>query len=157
MDRLEILKLALASSPDARKALELAHQMAEFVAGNQVAEFVAGNQVEEPLLAPKPERASFELTIAPRPAALGGRLSLIAPGVRGRKVYTSVDPQHLFRHARAWSDEERKIATDMLDSGATFVDVAQVVSRTPGAIEKSWRIGMFPTKIQPPVSTKAEK
>ena len=149
MDRLEILKLALASSPDAGKALELAQQMAEFVAGNQMA---------EPLPAPKPAQAPLELTdIAPRPAALGGRLSLIAPGVMGRKVYTSVDPQHLFRHARAWSDEERKIATDMLDSGATFFDVAQVVSRTPGAIEKAWRVGMFPTKIQPPISEKAEK
>ena len=140
MDRLEILKLALASSPDARKALDLAQQMAEFVAGKQVA---------EPAPAPKPAQASLELTkIAPKPPSTKGRLSLIAPGVMGRKFYATASDKMPARKARAWSDEERKRATAMLDLGSTFIDVARALERTPGAIEKAWRHGMFPTKIK---------
>ena len=147
MDRLEILKLALASNPDARKALELAHQMAEFVAGKQVAE-----------PAPKPAQASLELTkIAPRPPSTKGRLSLIAPGVMGRKFYATATDKIPARKARAWSDEERKRATLMLDLGSTFIDVARALERTPGAIEKAWRHGMFPTRIKHQPSPRAEQ
>lgn len=152
MDRMEILKLALASSPDAGKALELAKQMAEFVAGNKVA---------EALPAPKPAQASLELTqVAPRPKEQKGRLSLIAPGVMGRKLYLPAEAhgrQHLSRHARAWSDEERIKAAAMLDHGATFVEVAQALERTSGAIEKGWRFGLFPTKIQHQILPRAAK
>lgn len=150
MDRMEILRLALASSPDAAKALDLARQMADFVAGNQVADVAP--------TPPNPAQASLELTqIIPRPPIRRGRLSLISPGVKGSKLYPPVDDKkNLSRHAKAWRDEERLNATFMLDSGATFVDVAQTLGRTPGAIEKAWRFGLFPTKIQHQIAGRGE-
>ena len=149
MDRMEILKLALASSPDAGKALELAQRMVEFVAGNQVED-----------AAPTPPKPAQLTQIAHKSPTQRGRLSLIAPGVKGKKRYLPVEAhgaQHLSRHARAWTDEERIKAAAMLDHGATFVEVAQALERTSGAIEKGWRFGLFPTKIQHQIPPRAAK
>ena len=149
MNKMDILKLALEKCSDPTAAMDLAERMAAFVAQDKPV---------PPAPAPKPAQASLELTkIAPRPPSTKGRLSLIAPGVMGRKFYATATDKIPARKARAWSDEERKRATAMLDLGSTFIDVARALERTPGAIEKAWRHGMFPTRIKHQPLSRAEQ
>ena len=139
MDRMEILKLALATNADPEKALDLASRMAAFVAGD----------VPAPA-APPPAAVFVQQEAQTQPQAhkvLRKRMGLIAPGVMGFKAKEDKTPRPA-RSAKLWTEDERLEATLMLDEGQTFQAVAQRLDRTAGAVEKAWRDGLLPCKIQ---------
>ena len=122
MDRMEILRLALASAKDAREALTLAQEMAAFVGG-------------EPPAAPQPAQ--------PQPDLRALADAVIAKKAEERKVALHPLPS---RANKAWTNAERERAAAMLDAGASYAATGKVLGRSARAIQAIRSEGGLPVK-----------
>lgn len=114
MDRAEILKLALASQPDAKQALDLAKQMDAFIKGDPL-----------PAIPVQAIESDLERAI---------RKELKMENHAGKP----------WRGKRRWTDEEKLLAATMIDEGKTWGHIATELNRTLEGVEKAWRDGLFP-------------
>jgi hypothetical protein len=117
MDRMEILRLALGASKDAREAMTLAREMAEFIAPSEG---------------------------LPEPETPMGASEYVAPPHRHRnqKILDTTRP----KARKAWSDEDKSRAASMLDAGASYADAGKVIGRSARAVQAMRSAGELPVK-----------
>jgi len=106
MDRMEILKLALAHAPDPKSAMELAHEMEAFLKGPTV--FLKG-----PPPAPKWVAETITAMSVPQP-----------------KV--TVKPAN---YRRSWTPEELARLLQLMQEGKTIVQICEIMGRSHNSIE----------------------
>jgi hypothetical protein len=131
MDRMEILRLALAASKDARDGLALAREMAAFVAN-------------APLnVAPQARSAlalAADAATAPKPAPAGVTV-LARPPILPHPL--KAKPA---RAKRAWSQQDKDRAAAMLDAGASYAETGKIIGRSPAAVMKMRSAEALPVK-----------
>jgi hypothetical protein len=120
MDRMEILKLAMASCKDAKEALTLAREMAAFVQ-------------DEPLPLPaKTVAAQAQVVgfIKPKPTSISSQNLLIRP-----------------KEKKHWTEADFKQAASLLDNGASYAEAGKIIGRTSSAVRGARYKGLLPVKI----------
>jgi hypothetical protein len=119
MDRMEILKLAMASCKDAKEAMALAREMADFAEGKPPA---PTKDVVSNAQAPN--------LITPKPTSLPPQKIPIRP-----------------KEKKQWTEADLKQAASLLDNGASYAETGKIIGRTACSIRTSRCKGMLPVKV----------
>jgi hypothetical protein len=114
MDRMEILKLAIGASKDAKEALALARDMVAFV--------------QEEKAPPAPLQAKAVIQSAP---------TEIMP-IRSKNI---VDMSR-----KRWTSEDCHKAATLLDNGASYTQVGEILGRSRKSIQIAMARGQIPAK-----------
>lgn len=122
MDRMELLKLALASAKSPAEALSLAREMAAFVDGGP------------PPPAPPPPSAPADLGVPDAETKLAA--------MRDNVAAKSREP----RAKKHWTEPELVRAAALLDNGVSYAEVGRLLGRSGQAVLTARSDGKLPVK-----------
>lgn len=114
MDRMEILKLAIGASKDAKEALALARDMVAFV------------QEEKAPPAPLQAKAVIQSAL---------------PGIVPIRAKNTLDNSR-----KRWTNEDCHKAATLLDNGASYTQVGEILGRSRKSIRAAMARGQIPAK-----------